>query len=267
MNRTLTVLGAALLLGSASSAQAIARRVSSAPDGTVRMTFASRPGVCGDGAHSISFDCDDNDCRHHSNWNSDDRDGDVTSCPCEEGPVRLVLHVRGGKVYRLRAYVAGEWRPGGPDVTDLGRVGAVEASAYLLDLARQAEGRVGEEAIFPATLADSVTVWPDLFKIARSQSVPTATRKSAVFWIGQAAGEAVTKGLDSLAEGSDVDRDVRESAVFALSQQRNDVGVPALISIARTNKDPDIRKKAIFWLGQSDDPRALSLFEELLTKQ
>ena len=113
MNRTLAVLGAALLLGSAASAQALARRVSSAPDGTVRMTFASRPGVCGDGAHSISFDCDDDDCRHHSNWNSDDRDGDVTSCPCEEGPVRLVLHVRGGKVYRLRAYVAGEWRPGG----------------------------------------------------------------------------------------------------------------------------------------------------------
>jgi hypothetical protein len=27
-----------------------------------------------------------------------------------------------------------------------------------------------------------------------------------------------------------------------------------------------LRRKAIFWLGQSDDPRALSLFEELLTK-
>jgi hypothetical protein len=43
--------------------------------------------------------------------------------------------------------------------------------------------------------------------------------------------------------------------------------VPALIAIARTNKDPEIRKKALFWLSQSRDPRALDLFEELLTKR
>ena len=265
MSRVLVALGAGLLLGSAASGQAIARRVSGAPDGAVRMTFASRPGVCGDGSHSISFDCTDGDCRHHGTWTSDDRDADVTSCPCEEGPVRLVLHVQGGKVTRLRAYVGGDWRPAA-DVTDLGLVGAAEAARYLLDLARTEDGHVGEEAIFPATLADSVTIWPDLFTLARSSAVPTATRKSAVFWIGQAAGDAATKGLDSLAQEDDVDRDVKESAVFALSQQRNDVGVPALISIARSNRDPEIRKKAIFWLGQSDDPRALALFEELLTK-
>jgi len=265
MIRALAVLSAALLAGSAAAGQGIARRVGAAPDGTVRMTFASRPGVCGDGSHSISFDCADGDCRHHSSWSDDDGDADVTSCPCQEGPVRLVLHVEGGKVTRLRAYVGGDWRPAA-NVTDLGTVGAADAAHYLLELARTAPGRPGEEAIFPATLADSVTIWPDLFTLARASDVPTATRKSAVFWIGQAAGEAATKGLDSLAREDDVDREVKESAVFALSQQRDDVGVPALISIARSNHDPEIRKKAIFWLGQSGDPRALALFEELLTK-
>jgi HEAT repeat protein len=58
---------------------------------------------------------------------------------------------------------------------------------------------------------------------------------------------------------------VRESAVFALSQQ-HEAGVPELIHIARTNRDPEIRRKAIFWLGQSNDPRALALFEDLLAK-
>ena len=37
--------------------------------------------------------------------------------------------------------------------------------------------------------------------------------------------------------------------------------------IARQNADPELRRKAIFWLGQSDDPRALQLFEQLLTKR
>jgi HEAT repeat protein len=266
MIRAIAGLGLGVLVGSAARAQGIGRRVSTAPDGKVRMTFASRAGVCGNGSNNISMDCDDGDCGHHGTWNDADRDVDVTTCPCEEGPVRIVLRIASGKVTRIRAYVGGDWKPAETGTTDLGVVGDKEAVAYLLELARTSTSHVGEEAIFPATLADSVTVWPDLFKLARSDDVPRATRKSAVFWIGQAAGVAVTKGLDSLAQASDVDRDVRESAVFALSQQRNDVGVPALIAIARTNKDPDIRKKAIFWLGQSDDPRALALFQELLTK-
>jgi HEAT repeat protein len=54
--------------------------------------------------------------------------------------------------------------------------------------------------------------------------------------------------------------------VFALSQLPRDQGVPKLLEIARTHQDPRVRKKAIFWLGQSDDPRALALFEELLTR-
>jgi HEAT repeat protein len=69
-----------------------------------------------------------------------------------------------------------------------------------------------------------------------------------------------------LVDDGGADREVRESAVFALSQRPRDEGVPALIRIAKQNPDPELRRKAIFWLGQSDDPRALTLFEELLTR-
>lgn len=41
-------------------------------------------------------------------------------------------------------------------------------------------------------------------------------------------------------------------------------GVPALIHVARTSPQAELRKSALFWLGQSDDPRALALFEEIL---
>jgi HEAT repeat protein len=53
--------------------------------------------------------------------------------------------------------------------------------------------------------------------------------------------------------------------VFALSQEPRDEGVPALIRIVKSNRSPGVRKKALFWLGQSEDPRALALFEEILT--
>ena len=54
------------------------------------------------------------------------------------------------------------------------------------------------------------------------------------------------------------------AAVFALSQLRGHQGVEPLLTIARTHKDPQLRQKAIFWLGQSGDPRAALLFREIL---
>jgi HEAT repeat protein len=58
----------------------------------------------------------------------------------------------------------------------------------------------------------------------------------------------------------------RSQAVFALSQRPQAEGIPALIQVARTHRDVQIRKQALFWLGQSKDPRALALFEEILTR-
>jgi HEAT repeat protein len=89
---------------------------------------------------------------------------------------------------------------------------------------------------------------------------------SAVFWVGQAAANAATAGLVEVVGDAAVNQDVREAAVFALSQRPHDEGVPALLATARTDKDAKIRRSAIFWLGQSDDPRALAYFEEVLAK-
>ena len=41
----------------------------------------------------------------------------------------------------------------------------------------------------------------------------------------------------------------------------------SLLRIARENKDKEIRKRAIFWLGQGKDPRALDYFESVLVKR
>jgi hypothetical protein len=34
--------------------------------------------------------------------------------------------------------------------------------------------------------------------------------------------------------------------------------------IAKTDKDQELRKKAVFWLGQSSDPRAAKFLQELI---
>lgn len=242
-------------------AQSISRRVSSAPDGKVRMTFATRPDICG---HGTSIGRGKN---QRMSWGSDySEDVEYTEF-CSESPVRLVLEMRGGNVSKLRTYVGGRWRPASGVVTDLGNVSTRNATDYLLALASTDDGRVGREAIMPATLADSVVVWPGLLRIARDAGRPDQTRKQAVFWLGQAAGDVVTGNRAAIAAEGDGDTEIREQAVFALSQRRNGEAVPALIQVARANKSPKVRKTALFWLGQTADPRAITLFEEILTRR
>jgi hypothetical protein len=245
-------------------AQSIASRVARVSNGTVRMSFAAKPGICGSG-NSYSYSNGRGRTTWGNDWNTS-RDVEWES-DCSVGPARVVLDRRNGELADLRFYVGGRWRPAGSDVVDLGIVPAREAADYLVSIAQSEKGSMGEKAIFPATMADSANIWPAMLKIARNADLPRSTRTQSVFWLGQAAGEAATANLNSIVLDNSVDREVRESAVFALSQRPREEGVPALISVARTNKDPEIRKKALFWLGQSHDPRAIDLFEELLTKK
>jgi hypothetical protein len=236
----------------------LAQRVTGVRDGTVRLSFAVRPDVCGD-ANGIHTRRD-----HTTTFGDDRRRRDVEwEDDCQTGPGRLAIDVRGGEVQDVRFYVGGRWRPAGSDVTDLGQVPAVQAAGMLLGIAERGPRRVAHEAIFPTTVIDSVTVWPELLRLARDESADRDARSQAVFWLSTAAGDAATKGLTELAD--DPEREIRDQAVFALSRRPADEGVPALIRIARTHRDPQTRRTALFWLGRSNDPRALALFEELLT--
>jgi hypothetical protein len=248
-------------------AQGIAGRVGQVKDGTVRLSFASRADVCGNGGGSISTG---NGARRtmtsngsggyttsrHNEWEDD----------CEAGPVRVAIDIADGKPIAMRTYVGGRWRAG-TDVTDLGTVSAKEAVDYLLDDLARREGKVAGDAIFPATIADSMVVWPRLLALAKDGSRSRSVRTQAVFWVSQAAGDKATAGLAEVVGDAAADQDVRLQAVFALSQRPKDEGIPALLDVAKNSKDPRIRKQSIFWLGQSGDPRAIAYFESVLVKK
>src|SRR5207244_677428 len=142
------VLVWALVAGPA-GAQRLAARVAAAPDGTVRLSFAARPGVCGDGQSVIAFECAGGKCGR-GRWGRTitvDRgfDDDEVEYDCEPGPVRVSLRVRTGRVQSLRTYVAGRWvtPPRDAAVTDLGTVSARDAVDFLLGLATREGTRAG----------------------------------------------------------------------------------------------------------------------------
>lgn len=249
--------GAALLAPLPAAAQSLADRVNAAPaDATVRFTFESRPGVCGNG-ENISMRGDSDDAvtvrgRTYSGWRED----------CTEGPVQMEIRRSGSRITDARARVGGDPHTGG---TDLGPVDPEAAVTFLLsaDVLTAADSRAADRMVFAAVLANTES-WPGLLRVARTRGLPSGARKSAVFWLAQAAGDRATEGLTSIVGDDSDEIEVRKHAVFALSQIRSDDTLDALMDIARTNAEPEIRRNAMFWLGQTDDPRVIAFFEEIL---
>ncbi len=234
--------------------ESIARAVQRSGTGTVRLAFRARAGVCGSG-QSMSFNTGRTEWRgKRGEWESE----------CDPGPVRVAVDVQDGTPTALRFYVGGRWGTRAEGV-DAGMVGAAEAARYFGQLAERGAPRVAKEAIVIATLADSLDVTPMLLRVAKDEKRERDVRKSAVFWLGQAVGDAIAP-LDGIANDADEDLEVRKQAVFALSQRPKDEAVPALLKIVRGRSDPRIRKTAVFWLGQSGDPRAVAYFEDVLTR-
>jgi HEAT repeat protein len=103
--------------------------------------------------------------------------------------------------------------------------------------------------------------------------LPRETRRRAVNWAGVLGDAAMVQPLSELARGappasSNADDvgpgdGIQGAAVGALSMLEDDAGVPALLDFAKRG-DPSVRKAAVFWLGQIDDPRGHALLRTIV---
>jgi hypothetical protein len=139
-----------------------------------------------------------------------------------------------------------------------------EAGYRLIErvLSSEPVGDLREHALFALTQS-SVPGAADRIKRAAVEDRDDDVRAQALFWLSQTktqgAGEWIYGRLDA-----ERDDHVREQAVFALSQL--DDGTDWLIKILRAKRDPETVRHAQFWLGQSNDPRALQELEKILEK-
>jgi len=103
-----------------------------------------------------------------------------------------------------------------------------------------------------------------LMNIAVNPKEDIELRKKALFWAGQ-SGVAIAE-MSKLYDRMG-DAEMREQVIFVLSQrQRDPAAMDKLFDIAKNEKDSELRKKAIFWLGQSRDPRVQQFLMDLINK-
>jgi tetratricopeptide (TPR) repeat protein len=103
-----------------------------------------------------------------------------------------------------------------------------------------------------------------LMNIALNPKEDIELRKKALFWAGQTG--VATSELSSLYNRM-ADAEMKDQMIFVFSQRQHDpAAMDKLFDIAKNEKDPELRKKAIFWLGQSRDPRVQQFLIDLINK-
>jgi hypothetical protein len=205
--------------------------------------------------------------------------------------VRIYARTAGGRIDRFRVLSAACPAEAATQIRDLGSVDENDSARWLAGLVKQEDDVVIALALNRGNVARDA-----LAGIARNDS-RTETRKEAVFWLAQVRGQegaditssvmfhdkdpevrehaafSLSQSKSPRAEAdlvrlvtSDKDEDVREGAVFALSQLPDERAARALIAAAENRAlERELRKKAVFWLSQSESDEAQKYLERVLT--
>jgi hypothetical protein len=176
----------------------------------------------------------------------------------------VMFRVEGKQITRIRTYSQNcPLDGGGKAVHWFTNVAVNDSVDYMKTfMGPNVTRKLMDSAVTVIALTEGDRPLTELITLARDGATSNV-KGNALFWLAQRAGQKAVGTITAAIE-NDPDTKVKEKAVFALSQLPKDDGVPLLIQQARTNKNPVVRKQAMFWLGQSKDPRALKFFEEIL---
>ena len=184
----------------------------------------------------------------------------------ESSPLHVLFRMEDGRIERVRVFSHDcTLDAGGRTIHWIANVVPADSVVLLgTFLVPASSNRLADGALTALALHREPAALERLLTTAKTGGT-AHLRGQALFWLAQRAGEKAI-GAISNAIANDPETDVKKRAVFALSQLPKDDGVPLLIQVARTNTNPAVRKQAMFWLGQSRDPRAVRFFEEILFK-
>ena len=104
-----------------------------------------------------------------------------------------------------------------------------------------------------------------LLELARDKSLDDDARKNAIFQASQQRAVDLD-GLARLYDDSKGEEEIQKQILFVYSQRREPAALDKLMAIARNDPNKELKKQAIFWIGQKAkyDPRAQAFLLEIL---
>ncbi|HXO85095.1 MAG TPA: HEAT repeat domain-containing protein, partial [Gemmatimonadales bacterium] len=147
----------------------------------------------------------------------------------------------------------------------LGQRHSAENQQCLRDLYKSLDtDDLKEKVIFSLSQMGGADNYRWLMDIALNTREPMELRKKALFWAGQARSVDIAD-LVRLYDSMN-DREMKEQLIFVYSQRREEAAIEKLCQIGKNDPDVELRKKALFWLGQSRSQRAMECLTEVINK-
>ncbi|HET9040286.1 MAG TPA: HEAT repeat domain-containing protein [Gemmatimonadales bacterium] len=135
----------------------------------------------------------------------------------------------------------------------LSQVGTDKAVGALDSILRTSKDpALQEKAVFALSQHGSDRAFQALRAYAERPDLSVDLREKTIFWIGQSGGAENEAYLKSL-YGRLKEESLREKVLFSISQAGGQENARWLLGIAKDTRQPlELRKRALFWAGQSD---------------
>jgi len=132
----------------------------------------------------------------------------------------------------------------------------------LLDVARNdPDQEVREQAVFALSQQHNARAGEILRAYVERPGISPEVRGQIIFWLGQRRGSenaAFLRGLYAKL----TDDDLKERVIFSLAQQGGNENGRWLMDLALNEREPiEMRKKALFWVGQSGNSSVATITE------
>ena len=185
-----------------------------------------------------------------------------SSSPVARASIRRVIEQASASAeLRTRAVGYLSWRRNPDDVP------------YLIDLYGKADSPDLRDAIFRSVANEhtpDATKW--LLSITRDRGRDIEIRRQALSAVGQAArgtdnsGGLDLAGLIALYDEFKGQPEMQDRTIEVISQRSEMAATDKLLAIARSEQNPELRRKALVRVGQRRDPRVKELLLEVLSK-
>ena len=143
---------------------------------------------------------------------------------------------------------------------------ADDAAAFLAKVvSEEGDVDVQREAVETLGELEGARGIGEVAKIALAHPV-VDVRREAIETLAEHAPQATALDVLNRIVSGDGDEDVRRQALEGLAELSEGAGIPALIDVARSHPDKDLRAEALKHLVESDDPRARAIFDRALAK-
>jgi HEAT repeat protein len=147
----------------------------------------------------------------------------------------------------------------------LGQSG-IEDFAYFRRLFQKTTNKdLRQKIVFTVSQSSLPEAGKWLIDMAKDKSLDDDIRKDAIFQASQRRTVDLDQ-LEAIYNEAKADDEIQKQVIFVYSRRSEPAAVDKLMTIAKSDPSLDMRKSALFWLGQKNDPRVRQFIRDLITK-